>query len=238
MAGGALATGDGIGANAPRNVWAGILSVRLVFLSTVRVIQFSDCLVDLLCRLWWYSLRLRYRCHFWSPVYGGLVVHIRKTRSSDRTLFHHLFSTVPRRLHLVYRNFLRCSVCGPRSRFSRQTMVRCSCGPHLLCWRRHANSSHHTSPLHCRPRLRGLGRRNGFHAHSHVSIRVFSKVDSVGFRSFRHAIVPFTDVSYCAKQWCRRFWLSMGYNDWPLGRRRCQQRHQGPKLPLCVADSD
>ena len=39
MAGGALATGDGIGANAPRNVWAGILSVRLVSVSAVHVAE-------------------------------------------------------------------------------------------------------------------------------------------------------------------------------------------------------
>ena len=34
MPGGAVVTGEGIGANAPRNVWAGVLSVRLVPLLT------------------------------------------------------------------------------------------------------------------------------------------------------------------------------------------------------------
>ena len=59
MPGGAVATGDGIGANAPRNVWAGILSVR--FLSSSTYPPPSDRhppSVDLLRRLWWYPLRL------------------------------------------------------------------------------------------------------------------------------------------------------------------------------------
>ena len=61
MAGGALATGDGIGANAPRNVWAGILSVRLVFLPPRSRRQRSDRRItraDLFRSLWWYSLWL------------------------------------------------------------------------------------------------------------------------------------------------------------------------------------
>ena len=63
---------------------------------------------------------------------------------------------------------------------------------------RHASRRSRSSPLRRRSCLRGLGCRNGFHVDPHVSIRVFSKVDSVGFPSFRlsrHVIVtvPFTD---------------------------------------------
>ena len=59
MAGGAAATGPGIGANAPRNVWAGVLSVRFHGLPACTHGDLTIThLVDLLRRLWWYPLRL------------------------------------------------------------------------------------------------------------------------------------------------------------------------------------
>ena len=59
MPGGAVVTGEGLGANAPKNVWGGVLAVR--FLSSRTYPPPSDRRsppVDLFRRLWWYPLRL------------------------------------------------------------------------------------------------------------------------------------------------------------------------------------
>ena len=61
MPGGAVVTGDGLGANAPRNVWAGVLSVRLSPSPSAclpRVLTTVPSPVDTLRRLWWYPLWL------------------------------------------------------------------------------------------------------------------------------------------------------------------------------------
>ena len=140
---------------------------------------------DLLRRLWWYSLWLRYRRHFRDPNHAELVVHFRKTGPINWNVLHHLFPTIPRRFHLVRRNVLRCFVRSPRRGFTRQAMVCRPCRRHFLRWCLHASRFNCDSSLRCRSCFRRLGCRNGLHADPHVPIRVFSKMDPVSFPSFR-----------------------------------------------------
>ena len=76
MPGGAVVTGNGIGANAPRNVWAGVLSVRLSLSPDALHILTTARAIDPLRRLRWYPLRLRHWCDLRHPNYEGLVVHL------------------------------------------------------------------------------------------------------------------------------------------------------------------
>ena len=64
-------------------------------------------------------------------------------------------------------------------------MVRRPRRPHLCGWCCHASCCFRSSSLRRGPYIRWLGCRDGFDADPHVSIRVFSKVDSVRFPPFR-----------------------------------------------------
>ena len=80
---------------------------------------------DLLRHLWWYSLWLQYRRHFWDPNHAEPAVHFQKTGPTNWNVLHHLFPTIARCFHLVCRNVLRCFVRSPRRGFPQQVMVCC-----------------------------------------------------------------------------------------------------------------